>query len=557
MKSQLGKHFGSVKMSSAVNGKCRLQTSSETGAGLYLLGGLALIAALMSVSIPAAFAQQASRQRLDGATIQGTVHDSAGKLIGDAVVRLEQAGVPGAAETKTNAAGAFAFSALATGSYVLTAEKSGAGSGAIAVVASSPGDQRQVDLVLGSSGAASRDLSGSSSPAAQVMEFADKPNFTVAGVTDWTAAGGHGSDTSLRTSEALTRETITLKADVQGHGPASYGSGRGADESKSKLRAVLATEPGGLAGEYDLALALNAASDFSQAREHVRKLLAHRENAELYRLAGELDEKLGDPLAAVHELEQAVRLDPNETNYFEWGSELLLHRAVWQAQEVFEEGAKAFPGSARMLTALGTALFAGARYDEAALRLCAASDLNPADPEPYTFMGKIEMVAPNPLPCVGSKLARFAEQQPGNSLSNYFYAMAIWKEQPQPPDQRAMEQVETLLLKAVSIDAKCADAYLQLGNLYASRHNYDKAIDSYSKATEANPELADTHYRLGVAYDRTGETVKAKLEFQRHAELKKQQAAEVERQRREVKQFLVVVPGKPAYPMATEDRSDK
>ncbi len=40
----------------------------------------------------------------------------------------------------------------------------------------------------------------------QGMEFADKPDFAVAGVTDWTAVGGHGSDSSLRTSEALTRE---------------------------------------------------------------------------------------------------------------------------------------------------------------------------------------------------------------------------------------------------------------------------------------------------------------------------------------------------------------
>ena len=49
------------------------------------------------------------------------------------------------------------------------------------------------------------------------MEFADKPNFTVAGVTDWTAVGGHGSDATLRTSEALARETVTLKP--QGSGP--------------------------------------------------------------------------------------------------------------------------------------------------------------------------------------------------------------------------------------------------------------------------------------------------------------------------------------------------
>ena len=58
------------------------------------------------------------------------------------------------------------------------------------------------------------------------------------------------------------------------------------------------------------------------------KLLARNPVADAHRLAGELDEKLGDPLAAVQEYERAARLDPSEQNYFAWGSELLLHRAV-------------------------------------------------------------------------------------------------------------------------------------------------------------------------------------------------------------------------------------
>jgi len=144
-----------------------------------------------------------------------------------------------------------------------------------------------------------------------------------------------------------------------------------------------------------------------QAREHAEKLLAYKDSADLHRLQGEIDEKLGDPLAAVHEDEQAVRLDPSEQNYFEWGTELLLHRAVWQAVEVFGNAAKAYPKSARMLAALGTALFAAARYDEAAASLCKASDLNPADTQPYIFLGEIQMAAPTPLPCVEQKLARF------------------------------------------------------------------------------------------------------------------------------------------------------
>jgi tetratricopeptide (TPR) repeat protein len=503
MKKHPDKDSGTAKSSSIAN--CSRQSRYCSASERVLRGTLAVVALLMCVSMPPAVAQQASSQHSDGVVIQGTVHTVSGKLVFDATVRLQQKGASGAVETKTNAAGTFSFSALNTESYILIAEMPGLRSRAVTVVASSPGERKQVDLVLEDSRAAPGDFSAGFS---QAMEFADKPSFIVAGVTDWTAVGGHGSDSTLRTSEYLARETLTLKSEDAGHRT----SGGGSDGSASGV------------------------SSGPAADEH--------------RQAGEQDEKRGDPLAAVHEFEQAARLDPSEQNYFEWGSELLLHRAVWQALEVFQKGVEAYPKSARMLTALGTALFAGARYDEAALRLCDASDLNPAQIEPYVFMGKIEMAAPNPLACVERKLARFAELQPDNSLANYLYAMAILKRQEQSPDDKIMAQAEDLLTKAVTIDPKCADAYLQLGILSFSRRNFEQAIGFYTKAIEANPELDEAHYRLGVAYDRTGQPEKAKLEFQLHDEIKKREADEVERQRREVKQFLVVAPGKPGYPPA-------
>jgi Flp pilus assembly protein TadD len=320
-------------------------------------------------------------------------------------------------------------------------------------------------------------------------------------------------------------------------------------ESIPLLQAAYQADPSNPGNEYDLAAALMGAGDFSGAREHARKLLAHQDTADLHRLLGELDEKVSDPLAAVHEDEQAVRLDPSEQNYFAWGSELLLHRAVWQAAEVFRQGTRAYPKSARMLTALGTAQFAGALYEDAATSLCAAADLDPADPQPYLFLGRIDLAAPKPLGCVAPRLARLVREQPQNSLANYLYAMSILKSLPaeQTPDPKALQQVETLLNTAVNIDPKCADAYLQLGILASSQHETEKAIGYYSKAIEARPQLGEAHYRLGVAYDRIGEHEKARQEFQLHDELEKQQAATVERQRREVKQFLVVLEGQPGY----------
>jgi tetratricopeptide (TPR) repeat protein len=515
------------------------------------------------------------------ATIKGTVLNSTGKPVSGASVRLQGKDVPGGVESRvesvvestTSAGGGFVFSALPAGSYTLIAEKSGLRSRSTIVVVFPGGSPKTVDLALDADSPAP---SPASTPA---MEFADKPNFTVAGVTDWTAVGGHGSDATLRTSEALARETLTLKP--QGAAP----DATEAKESESRLRTTLAVAPGSFeanhqlgefylhaaryresvpllqaayridpanrGNEYDLARSYEETGDLPQSRDHVEKLLAHHDDAGLHRLLGELDEKMGDPLAAVHEDEQAVRLDPSEQNYFAWGSELLLHRAVWQAAEVFKNGTRAYPKSARMLAALGTALFAGALYDQAADSLCQASDLNPADAEPYIFMGKIEMAAPNPLPCIEPRLARFVQQQPENSLANYFYAMAIWKRQQQPQpilDQKTSLQVETLLAKAVAIDPKCGDAYLQLGILSSSQHNFAQAIGFYNKAIEVDPQLGEAHYRLGVAYDRIGSPEKAKQEFQLHDEIEKLQAAAVERQRREVKQFLVVLEGQPATP---------
>ncbi|WP_263351802.1 tetratricopeptide repeat protein [Acidicapsa acidisoli] len=549
----------------------RLRSLRGPWVAICLRIALGLVAALMGW--PAAMGQSASPLPSDGVSISGAVVDSAGRHIPDVFVRLERSSVPGAVETTTDASGSFEFHSLKVGDYTLIAQKSRLRSHSTSVSATSADEVKQVKLVL-------EDLSAP----VNAMEFADAPNFTVAGVTDWTAVGGHGSDSSLRTSEALTREALTLKPEAEHHSvtPATPNSIE-SDQAEGRLRAELANDPRSFAAnhqlgefyfraaryhesiplfgaayeinpsdhgnEYDLARALKEVGDFQRAREHIQKLLAAEEVADYHRLAGELDEKLADPLAAVHELEQAVRLDPSEDNYFAWGSELLLHRAVWQAEQVFRKGAGAYPKSARLLTALGTALFASARYDEAAARLCEASDLNPSDSEPYIFMGKIEMAAPDSLACVEQKLARFAQDQPGNSLANYFYAMAVWKRQQQSADPLALQQVETLLTKAVTIDNKCADGYLQLGILRSSQRKYEDAIGLYEKAIEANPQLAEAHYRLGVAYDRTGEKTKAKEEFVLHDEIEKRQAAAIEEQRREVKQFQVLPQG-PSVPPA-------
>jgi tetratricopeptide (TPR) repeat protein len=523
---------------------------------------------------PALAAQETHSANSEGATLRGTVHDRSGKLVGDAHVVLQGVSSRASRETSTDAAGDFTFAGIAMGTFTLTANSAPLGSAAVSLIVSAPGEQPAIDLILGAS--ETRQSGPAPEDAGQAMQFADKPDFAIAAVTDWTAVGGHGSDANLRTSEALTRETVKLRP--QGAQPAAAGllAGNEAKESESNLRAAVEQNPkdfganhrlGSLyleAGRYrdavpplqaayqadpasydnecGLARALQMAGDAAQARDHVRRLLARRPTADLHRMGGELDEKLGDPLSAVHEFQQAASEAPSEDNYFAWGSELLIHRAIWQAKEVFDEGVRLYPQSARMLTARGASLFAGALYDEAALDLCKASDLNPESVEPYLFIGKIETTAPNPLPCVLAKLARFEGLRPTNSLANYYYAMALWKPQGPATDLRTIERVKALLIRAVTLDPECADAYLELGNLSAGQEQWEQAIGHYLNAIQADPQLNEAHYRLGIAYAHTGEKSKAREQLQLHATIAGEQASEIERQRKAVKQFVVVLP---------------
>jgi tetratricopeptide (TPR) repeat protein len=514
----------------------------------------------------------AGAQEQGPTTISGTVRDVAGAPIGDANVRLDHDGTL-TAVTRTNVDGDFTFSGLAAGVYTVIAEKPGWVAAQSSIRADDSQSQR-VDLQMKKASA------GSSPSRPGGMEFADEPNFTIAAVTDWTAAGGHGSDMVLRASEELNRETISLKPEAEAlpQKPAT-----GASEQQEKalqaslakapeqfatnhalgafylaaardgdavppLEAAYRIRPDDSANEFDLAEALQGSGDFARAREHVKKLMARGESADVDRLAGELDEKLGDPLKAVGEFERSVRLDPSEQNYFEWGSELLLHRAVLQAKEVFAAGVKAHPDSERMLTALGAALFAGALYDDAAARLCAASDLDPDDADPYLFMGRIAVAVSSPMPCVAQRLKRFSERQPGNPLASYYYAMAMWKQNGQPLDKTSVAPVETLLHRAVDLDNKCGVAWLQLGVLSYSRGEYQASIDFFRRATVADPQLSDAHYRLGMAYDRVGERDRARAELDLHEKIQREQQEEVERQRRAIKQFRVQDAIEPSSP---------
>lgn len=541
--------------------------------------------ALLSVPIQLAVGLPAP-QSLES-RVEGVVRDSRGMPVVGASVLLQRESQSNSTRTQTDEKGTFVFASLRAGTYAAKVERAGFKGASEESIKLGPAETKQCRFVLRRLEEASDSSSATGVPPAGI-ELDDRPNFTVAGITDATGSGGHGSETRIRTGEELARETLNLESTNSKETPVSAAKAQDIDPvmpaSEEALRAAVQQEPRSfeashrlgkfylrsqryresifpLAAAYqlrpddyqnsfDLASAYQGAGEVARAREQIEQMLLNekdlskQEEASLRRRLGDLDETLGNPLESVKEDQRATSLDGSEENYFAWGAELLLHRAAVPAIEVFSKGVHAHPDSSRMLAGLGAALYTSGSADDAAKRLCEASDLEPADASPYIFLGRMQEATATPLPCAEQKLERFLHIQPENPLAYYYYGLALWKRSRGALTSDALQQAETLLAKSTSLDPKLDVAYLALGDLYSGRGDFQEAVAAYQKAIRANPANDEAHYRLGLAYKKTGDQAKAQHEFDQYKTLDKIEAAAAERRRRELQQFVFVLKDK-------------
>ena len=290
---------------------------------------------------------------------------------------------------------------------------------------------------------------------------------------------------------------------------------------------------------YDLALLYLEANRVAQARHLVQQLLAQRNSADLHNLLGQINEKDQKFVAAESEYQTAAHMDPSESNLFDWGSELLVHRTLDAAVDVFQNATARFPASGRLAIGLGMALYSRGNYDDAVKALLHAADLNPSDPRCYYFLSKAYDSSPNQADDVIQRFRRFAELQPRDAHAPYYYAMSLWKGRRAQDTSVNFDQIEALLKKSISLDSKFPEAHLQLGNLYSDQKKYKESIPEYRRALELNTDLADAHYRLGQAYVHTGERDLAQQQLQVYQRLRTEHLAELDKQRAEIRQFVI------------------
>jgi tetratricopeptide (TPR) repeat protein len=298
------------------------------------------------------------------------------------------------------------------------------------------------------------------------------------------------------------------------------------------------TDPTSYDNGYDLSLAYLMAGRTADAQKLIHQITTHKDTAELHNLLGQVEEKGGNFVAAANEFQAAAHMDPSESNIFDWGCELLLHRTLQPAIEVFRQGATRFPDSPRMAIALGMALYSLGNYDEAVTSLLRAADLAPQDPRSYPFLSRAYDSSPTQVYKVIACFRHFADLQPNNGQATYYYAMSLWKGKRAQDPNFDPAQIESLLKKAIALQPDLAEAHLQLANLYSDQRKYAQSIPEYLQARKLDPDLPDVHYRLAQAYVHTGEKDLAQQEFQVYQKLNAQHLSDIDKQRAEVRQFV-------------------
>jgi len=456
---------------------------------LFLFGALLL---LFAVPVEA---QNAETKKMPA--LSGFICGQDGRPLAGVGVILESATAPGELfQTTTDAQGHFVFEALPVGRYRfrLKNEKYQA-------VNQDPWffDIKGTPLTFSNCGSQNEPPSIEKDTSAAIA-FSDEPQFTVAGVTDTSALGVHAASRTMPNSNALAKDTAALA-----HAETSAPRGEAASSEEAAIRAKLATA----------------------------------ESADLRFQLAEIEEKEGHSLDAAKDYQRAAELAPTEAHLFGWGAELLLHRALEPAIEVFRKGHARYPQSARMQLGLGASYYAQGSRDEAAQFFLQASDLDPADPQPYLFLGRLLAVENVSPPGWTGKMKRFAEVRPENPTAHCLYGLALAKES----QEGSAAAAESQLNKAIQLDPHLGSAYLQLGILRSQRKDFPGAVAALEKAVEDTPLPDEAHYRLAEVYRRMGEAEKARQETALYKQIATQKEQDAERERHEIQQFIYTLRG--------------
>jgi tetratricopeptide (TPR) repeat protein len=264
---------------------------------------------------------------------------------------------------------------------------------------------------------------------------------------------------------------------------------------------------------FDLALAQFHLGEFDQAAAVITRVPSSSKNAEAVNLLGEIEEARNHPEEALAAFRKAAEAEPkNENFWFSYGLFLLKRERGAEAASVFSTGLAGVPGSGRLRLGLAVAWYSSGMYEQAAECLLKLTTEQGGAGMAYYLLGEMYEAVPEAQDRIAAALATYLNSQPPDALAYREYGKILFLRamSSKAPDYRAAKES---LRKALTLNPKLAEVYLQLAIVAQSEGNVAESVPLLEKALALKPELGNAHYRLALAYRKLGWNGKAETEM--------------------------------------------
>lgn len=292
---------------------------------------------------------------------------------------------------------------------------------------------------------------------------------------------------------------------------------------------------------YNLALADFRSGRLDESLANGERAKDLEDSASIESLLGDIQEKRGDPLAAVHSYQAAVNLQPSEERYhIALALELLRHQTFDAALVVLNQSNTLFPKSARVKILLALAYFFVDRSADAVQALLQAAELDPQDETVARYLGEITLLdTSTPNPAATAQECKFADAHLQNKTASAFCGAILLRLARDSDDVSRRPEILRRLQHAARIAPNEPVARCPLGKAFEWTEQWSQARSEMEACVRLDPTSPDGHYQLARIYRRLGLTALANKQTSLQEAAAQRQSEESVRRTETVTKFLV------------------